>query len=302
MPTGTATPLREILGQRARGAGFYRALHGFERPGLPRFHVDRFGDAWIVTFRAVPTPGADEIVPVLADTAAAVVFRHRDPERPERSIARVVAGTLAPEIVVEHAGYRFRARPLDPIDPGAYPDSEPLREALAREATGKRVLNLFAYTCLNGVVALRAGARSVVNVDLAHNHLARGKANYRENGLAVDDRDFVARDALGWCARGPRAAFDLIVIDPPPHLRRGPRRVPSADLIEETLAAALPLAARGATIHLLQCAARISPDELRERASAAAPGARISVETGPPLALSPFELAPTYKDAVVALP
>ncbi len=292
---------RELLARRVRDGSFYRALHGISQSGLPRFHLDRYGPVWVASFSAPPEQGdsLSGLGSLLARSGEGVVFRYRDEERRDRSVVRVAEGTCPGRLVIEHAGYRFEARPLDPIDPGAYPDSEPIRESLRAEAPGKRVLNLFAFTCLNGVVARLAGARSVVNVDLARNHLVRGKQNHELNGLACDDRDFVDEDVLRFCGRARFASFDLVVVDPPPLVRRGRLRVSSEDLIEEMLGRVLPLVAPGGSVHFLQCTARISAAELEERVRAACPGLPVAVCATARRDLDSSELPPTFKDAVV---
>jgi 23S rRNA (cytosine1962-C5)-methyltransferase len=291
-----------VVDARRQESGFYRALHGIGQMGIPRFHLDRYGPLWLATFSG--TPGAEErnfkgLASLLEKSAPGVVFRWKDETKKGHTVAHVAAGECPKHLVVEHAGYRFEVHPLDPIDPGAYPDSEPLREAIRGEARDKRVLNLFAFTCLNGVVARLAGARSVLNVDLARSHLERGKKNYELNALSVDDRDFVADDVLRWAAKAPRARFDLVVVDPPPFVRRGKGRVPSEEALETLLAAVLPLAAPGGTIHFLQCTARITEEELRERVRAACPGMHVSVRAPKLDDLDANELAPTFKDAVI---
>ncbi len=296
--------LAGLLARREQKASsFYRALHGIELPGLPRFHLDRYGPCWVATFQLEPRGGPDleAVVALLARSAEGVVLRFRDETRKGKNFAQVAAGSCPDRLVVEHAGYRFEALPTDPIDPGAYPDTEPLREALSREAAGKRVLNLFAFTCLNSVVARLAGARSVINVDLARSHLQRGRRNHELNSLRCDDRDFVAEDALLYGTKATPASFDIIIVDPPPLLRTGRGRVPSEERLEETLATVLRLAAPGATIHFLQCTARLGPDELLLRVRAACPGASVSVVTAVRGDLDPRELAPAFKDAVIRL-
>jgi 23S rRNA (cytosine1962-C5)-methyltransferase len=288
--------VRRLLATRVREGSFYRALHGISQLGLPRYHLDRYGSVWVVTFSAPPEPGdlLSGLGSLLSKSAAGVVFRHR--EGRDRSVAHVVEGTCPEQLVIEHAGYRFEARPLDPIDPGAYPDSEPIRDSVRAESAGKRVLNLFAFTCLNGVVARLAGARSVVNVDLARNHLVRGKRNHELNGLSCDDRDFVAEDVLRFCGRARPGSFDLVVVDPPPLVRRGRLRVESEELVGEMLGRVLPLVAPGGTVHFLQCTARISAAELEERVRAACPGLPLVVHAPERPDLDANELPPTFKD------
>jgi 23S rRNA G2069 N7-methylase RlmK/C1962 C5-methylase RlmI len=253
-----------------------------------------------VTFSAPPVESdtLSGLGSLLAKSAEAVVFRYRDDARRDRVVSRVL-GACPEQLVIEHSGYRFEARLLDPVDPGAFPDSDPIRESLHAEASGARVLNLFSFTCLNGVVARLAGARSVVNVDLARSHLVRGRHNYELNGLSCDDRDFVDQDVLRYCARARPASFDLVVADPPPLVRRGRMSVPSESLLEEMLGAILPLVAPGGSLHFLQCTARISAQALEERVRGACPGLPVFVSASVGRDLHEAELPPTFKDAVV---
>jgi hypothetical protein len=48
---------------------------------------------------------------------------------------------------------------------------------------GKRVLNLFSFTCAFSVAALAGGAHSVVNIDLSRPALALGRENQNANGF-----------------------------------------------------------------------------------------------------------------------
>jgi 23S rRNA (cytosine1962-C5)-methyltransferase len=61
------------------------------------------------------------------------------------------------------------------------------------------------------------GALRVLNLDLTRSALEWGKANYRANGFAVDDHDFVYGDVFDWLARLAKRdeRFDLVILDPP---------------------------------------------------------------------------------------
>ena len=84
-------------------------------------------------------------------------------------------------------------------------------------AGGRRVLNLFAYTCSFSVAAALGGAASVTSIDLSARALDWGRDNFRLNELDPDAHAFVRADAVGFlaspAARGQR--FELIVLDPP---------------------------------------------------------------------------------------
>jgi 23S rRNA (cytosine1962-C5)-methyltransferase len=92
-----------------------------------------------------------------------------------------------------------------------------VRQWLRGAASGRTVLNLFAYTCSLGVCACLGGAARTLNLDVSKSYLEWGKQNYSLNGLAVDDRDFIYGDAFDWLRRFARRdeRFELVIVDPP---------------------------------------------------------------------------------------
>lgn len=113
-------------------------------------------------------------------------------------------------------GLRFGLQLGSAQNIGYFLDMEPGRQWLNTYAHGKRVLNLFAYTCALSVVALAAGAQLVVNVDMSSTALARGRQNHRMNGQDLGQVKFLAENILKSWGRIKRAGpYDVIVIDPP---------------------------------------------------------------------------------------
>ncbi len=81
----------------------------------------------------------------------------------------------------------------------------------------ENMVNLFSYTSLFSVHAIKHGVKYSVNVDLSKSNLRRAMMNYEINGLACDYRDFIYGDALQWIKKFKRTgkAFSFIVFDPP---------------------------------------------------------------------------------------
>jgi 23S rRNA (cytosine1962-C5)-methyltransferase len=129
-----------------------------------------------------------------------------------------VSGDEAPvEVVVEEAGCRFAVDVTAPLGVGFFPDLRLGRDAIARRASGRRVLNLFSYTGAFSVRAARAGAAEVVAVDTAAKAHARARRNYELSGLDPARMEQVTADAGKtldrFADRGRR--FDVVVCDPP---------------------------------------------------------------------------------------
>jgi len=86
-------------------------------------------------------------------------------------------------------------------------------------ASGRSVLNLFAYTGAFSLRAAGAGAASVVSVESSRHALEQAEESVRLNpGMAPAKFEWVHADVFDHLARGER--FDLIIADPPPFARR----------------------------------------------------------------------------------
>ncbi len=102
---------------------------------------------------------------------------------------------------------------------GFFLDMLPGREWLRSHVAGKKVLNLFSYTCAFSVVAIAEKAHSVVNLDMSSAALNVGRSNHRLNGH--DDRlkrdiQFLSHDLFrSWKKVINKGPYDIVIIDPP---------------------------------------------------------------------------------------
>jgi len=193
---------------------------------VPGLAIDRYGDALVIHadtadllerwLPAIRTDLGDfgsayaKIHPRAASRLKSEEVGRLAPEEP-------VWGPAVPELAVLEDGVRYLVRPDAGLSVGLFLDMRAVRGWLRTNAGDRRVLNLFAYTCSFGVNAALGGASRVLNLDVSRGYLDWGKANYRLNALAVDDRDFVYGDAFDWLGRFARRGerFDLVVVDPP---------------------------------------------------------------------------------------
>jgi 23S rRNA (guanine2445-N2)-methyltransferase / 23S rRNA (guanine2069-N7)-methyltransferase len=118
------------------------------------------------------------------------------------------------EMLVSEGDLRFVVNLEDRIDTGLFLDHRAVRAYAAEHCKGKRMLNLFAYTCSVSVAAAVGGARQTTSVDLSNTYLDWGKKNFQANGLDPAKHRFIRDDATRWMARD-RSSYDWIFINPP---------------------------------------------------------------------------------------
>ncbi len=125
-------------------------------------------------------------------------------------------GTIPEPLEAIEAGLRFRLHPGHSQNLGFFPDMAVGRRLVRDIARGRRVLNLFAYTCGFSVAALTGGAREVVNLDMHRPSLEIGRLNHALNGLDLRQALFLAHDLFKSFGKLRRSGpFDLVILDPP---------------------------------------------------------------------------------------
>ena len=114
-------------------------------------------------------------------------------------------------------GVKFKVNLHDYLDTGLFLDHRETRQFVASRARGKKVLNLFAYTCAFSVHAAHAGALLTKSVDLSNTYTAWGKDNFLLNSLSLRNNEIVRADCLLYLGeeRVNGKKYDIIVVDPP---------------------------------------------------------------------------------------
>jgi 23S rRNA (guanine2445-N2)-methyltransferase / 23S rRNA (guanine2069-N7)-methyltransferase len=117
-------------------------------------------------------------------------------------------------ITVVENGAKLKVNLFDYLDTGLFLDHRSLRARMAKEAKGKRFLNLFCYTGVASVQAAVADAAQTVSVDLSATYLQWCADNLALNGLGGSLHPLVQADALRWL-EAERGEYDIIFCDPP---------------------------------------------------------------------------------------
>ena len=161
-----------------------RLFHGRGHcyPGLEDLVVDRFGSVLLIGCFGSNLARARclgmELLEVL-DGVTGVALQQR---QGRGTAAEVIWGEVPGELVVEEAGLKYLVQPLLNQNVGLFLDMAPTRRWLRNAAAGKRVLNLFAFTCAFSVAAIAGGAKRVVNNDMSKPSLDWGRRNHELNG------------------------------------------------------------------------------------------------------------------------
>ena len=207
-----------------------RIFHGRGglHPGCEHWALDAYPPVWVLTSFQ---PVTEETLSTVG-TALATRWQQLAPGQPltwvyqcrheGQTDTRPMAGSVPEPHVVQEDGARFRVHVLRGQNHGLFLDMAEGRRwvrahvaARQGERRGLKVLNLFAYTCAFSVVALQAGARQVVNVDMARGAIATGQQNHQLNGITTG-ASFLAHDIFSTWGKITRGGpYGLVIIDPP---------------------------------------------------------------------------------------
>ncbi|KXI22306.1 class I SAM-dependent methyltransferase [Photobacterium sanguinicancri] len=145
--------------------------------------------------------------------AKALLLQHRDRDG---SPTEVIWGELCEYQDVVENGLAYKLDLGRKQNNGLFLDMRYGREWVQEQAEGKRVLNLFAYTCGFSIAAIAGGAEHVVNLDMARAALSRGRDNHHLNNHDLSKVSFLGHELFkSWGKVRKMGAYDLIIIDPP---------------------------------------------------------------------------------------
>lgn len=242
-----ARPGAQMFANRLR-KNFKSALDWAQREGIDCFRIydadmpeyafaiDQYGDGagnrWVVVQEYAPPRTVDAKAARQRRDEALAVIPHELAIPSDRMFVRErrqqKQGTQYQKLarerefdVVREQPYRFFVNFTDYLDTGLFLDHRPTRRLIAELASGKRFLNLFAYTGTATVYAAGGGAIASTTVDMSRTYLDWAKRNLALNELATPAHGFVQANCLTWLEEQRTTArrWDLMFIDPPTHSR-----------------------------------------------------------------------------------
>ncbi len=194
----------------------WRWIHR-ESDGFPGITVDRLGVfLYVEDFHDRPDISAD-LLSQLKPHARGIILSHAA-KAARRETKRIVHGEPPPsDFSILENGIRFHLDPLGPGGTGIFLDQRENRRHARFLSKGKRVLNLFAYTCGFSVAAAAGGASHTMSVDLSRRAIEWGRRNFEINAMDPSSHAFVTGDAMETLRRcaARKEYFDVVIADPP---------------------------------------------------------------------------------------
>ncbi len=196
-----------------------RLFHGrgHAYPGYEHLNIDWLPPVALITLYREVERGwleslADELMAQMPGCRSLQVQYRCRPRAP----FELLRGEAVDELVVEEGGLKYALSLGANQNTGLFLDMRNGRDWVREHAEGRRVLNLFAYTCAFSVAAVAGGAASVLNVDISKAALARGRDNHRLNDHDLGRVRFEGVDIFKSFSRiRKRGPFDLLICDPP---------------------------------------------------------------------------------------
>ncbi|HXJ32522.1 MAG TPA: class I SAM-dependent rRNA methyltransferase [Candidatus Eisenbacteria bacterium] len=256
-----------------------RVVNG-EGDRLPGVVVDRYGDVLVCQFL---TAGGARLAPAVVRALDAALAPRTIFERSDGAVRReeglagqtgVLAGAPPPERVeIEEAGARFLVDVVHGQKTGFFLDQRESRARVRALAGARRVLNAFAYTGAISISAALGGATDVVSIDSSRPALEIAEAAWLRNGLAPERAQWLCGNVFEYLRAEPDR-FGLVVVDPPPFVRRRDDLAAGLRGYKDVNLQALRHVEEGGFLLTCSCSQHVPRDAFRDAVGAAAADAR----------------------------
>lgn len=216
-------PLIEQLEQQPQlPTDHVRLFHGRGHcyPGLEFINVDWFMPVlWVVIYGEQSEAFLQQLYALLHQWAQnnSTVQCVAIQQRLKTGVVQTICyGEMPEACYASEDGMRFHLNFSDNQNIGFFADAKPARRWVTQQAANQRVLNLFAYTCSFSVAAIKGGAQSVLNMDMAKSAIVTGQRNHALNECEPSKASFLAHDIFRSTRKlSSKGPYDLIILDPP---------------------------------------------------------------------------------------
>ena len=267
-----------------------RIIHG-EADQMPGFTCDRYGD---IAVSEIASLGLEQNKDVIYEALMAVFKDIGEPlkgiyERNELALREKegldlykgwYGGKDYPCITeITENGIRYSVDIENGQKTGFFLDQKYNRQAAARIAKDKTVLDCFTHTGSFGLNCAAGGAKHVTSVDISSQAIDMARANAVRNNLE-DKIDYVCEDVfelLTSMAKKKEHKYDYIILDPPAFTKSRQTVESAGRGYKEINLKAMKLLPRGGYLATCSCSHFMTDELFRKMLSAAARDASVSL-------------------------
>ncbi len=271
-----------------------RLIHG-EADQFPGLTVDRYNDLLVAETLSL---GMERIKPLVFSALCQVLSDQGERisgiyERNESSIRRLegmetgkgwypIGGLPTPQrpfTEITENGILYGVDVENGQKTGFFLDQKYNRQAVARIASGRRVLDCFTHTGSFGLNAARGGAAHVTAVDISADAIRMAEYNARRNGLE-GRMDFLTAnvfDLLTDLANRKCRDYDFIILDPPAFTKSRQTVKSASRGYKEINLKAMKLLPRGGYLATCSCSHFMTGQLFQEMLRSAAADAQVSL-------------------------
>lgn len=277
----TALDLRRtLLPPKTTG---YRLVNG-EGDFLPGFVVDVYEQFAVCQCL---TAGAEALKSLLVEGLVSLLSLQGIYEKSEGNVRQeegltnatgLLWGVEPPTFIeMQEHGCRFLLDPRGGQKTGFFLDQRDNRRLVHDLAADKNVLNGFAYTGGFGIFAAMGGAKHTVSVESSNTALRLARQNWSLNHLPEQQGTFLQEDMFSYIRKAPRP-FDLIILDPPPFVRRRQDTHTGLKGYKEINVQAFRNLAPGGHLFTFSCSQHVSAQDFHQTVLFAAADAKRQVQ------------------------
>ena len=264
-----------------------------EADGLPGWTVDRFETVLVTEVLSLGIEVRKEMLfSLLLDelrkdgVAVEVIYeRNESPLRVKEGLEQGKGYVSLPGLRTDGDGLveivensvRYEVDYVNGQKTGFFLDQKYNRRAAARLAPGKRVLDCFTHTGAFALNCAKAGAASVVAVDVSEPALAEVMKNAALNGLAVTTLKADVFDLLTELTSKKCRDYDYIILDPPAFTKSNATAKAAFNGYKQINRMAMKLLPRGGYLATCSCSHFMYEDQFRRMLLEAAQEADVSL-------------------------
>ena len=162
----------------------------------PRVHLQEIDTGWEQTERehaAWVAQARAAAAAALGMPPATIAFKERRKRHGREQHTKT--GAAGSDFAIVEGGLRFIVNLEAYLDTGLFLDHQALRAMVRKRATGRRMLDVFAYTGSFTVYAAAGGATATDTVDLSNTYLDWAARNFAANGMDPRTNTLIRADA-----------------------------------------------------------------------------------------------------------